>query len=188
MEETKEEVKEKQDFHEKVIKSTEEAIESLVEDGIQPSDVEMLDKLVDIHKDICEEKYWKRKENMYMNYGNYGNYSGNYNGNYGNYNGRNAGYDAYGRGNYGEYGNYSGNYGRRGRDARYRGDDEIDRMAGEYGRYQESRNRYGAGEETDKSFHYMVKSLEDFIKVLHEEANSQQQKQMLNEALQKSMM
>ena len=56
MEETKEEVKEKQDFHEKVIKSTEEAIESLVEDGIQPSDVEMLDKLVDIHKDIGKER------------------------------------------------------------------------------------------------------------------------------------
>lgn len=180
MEETKEEVKEKQDFHEKVIKSTEEAIESLVEDGIQPSDVEMLDKLVDIHKDICEEKYWKRKENMYMNYGNYGNY-GNYN--RGNYNA----YGEYNRG-YGEYNDGYDAYGRRGRDARYRGDDEIDRMAGEYERYQESRNRYGAGEETDKSFHYMVKALEDFIKVLHEEANSQQQKQMLNETLQKSMM
>lgn len=42
-------------------------------------------------------------------------------------------------------------------------------------------------EETDKSFHYMVKALEDFIKVLHEEAETPQQKQMLNEALQKSM-
>ena len=188
MEETKEEEKEKQDFHEKVLKKTEEAIEILVEDEIKPSDLDMLDKLVDIHKDICEEKYWKRKENEFMNYGNYGNYgnySGNYNGNYGNYNGRNAGYDAYGRENYGEY---NGNYGRRGRDARYRGDEEIDRMSGEYGRYMDSRNRYGAGEETDKSFHYMVKALEDFIKVLHEEANNQQQKQMLNEALQKSMM
>ena len=54
-------------------------------------------------------------------------------------------------------------------------------------RYMENRNRYGAGEETDKSFHYMVKALEDFIMVLHEEAETPQQKQMLNETLQKSM-
>lgn len=71
---------------------------------------------------------------------------------------------------------------------KYRGDDELDRMSGEYGRYQESRSRYGASEETDKSFHYMIKSLEDFIKVLYEEADTQQQKQQLREALQRSMM
>lgn len=105
--------------------------------------------------------------------------------NYGNYGGRRPGYDTYG--NYGEY-SRGGSYGRRGYDMRYRGDEELDRMAGEYSRYQESRNRYGAGEETDKSFHYMVKALEDFIRVLHEEAESPQQKQQLREALQKSMM
>ena len=88
---------------------------------------------------------------------------------------------------YGNYGNY-GNYGRRGYDMKYRGEEELDRMHGEYGRYMESRNRYGAGEETDKSFHYMVKSLEDFIRVLHEEAETPQQKQQLKEALQRSMM
>ena len=61
-------------------------------------------------------------------------------------------------------------------------------MSGEYGRYQESRQRYGAGEETDKSYHYMVKALEDFIRVLHEEADTEQQRQMLRETLQRSMM
>ena len=113
---------------------------------------------------------------------------------YGNYGGRRAGYDSYGRGNYGNYegyGNYGeygrGNYGARGRDMRYRGDDELDRMYGEYGRYQESRQRYGASEETDKSFHYMVKALEDFIKVLYEEAETTQQKQQLMQSLQNSM-
>lgn len=110
--------------------------------------------------------------------------------NYGEY-GRRAGYDAYGRSNYGaNYGEGSygrGSYGRQGRDSRYRGDDELERMYGEYGRYQESRNRYGNGEETDRSFHYMVKSLEDFIKVLYEEAETPQQKQQLMAALQNSM-
>ena len=70
---------------------------------------------------------------------------------------------------------------------KYRGENELDRMSGEYGRYQENK-RYGAKDETDKSFHYMVKALEDFIKVLHEEAETPQQHQMLNETLQRSMM
>ena len=111
----------------------------------------------------------KEDKEMYGNYGNYG-----------------RGYGAYGRGSYGrdEY----GNYGRRGYDTKYRGDDELDRMAGEYGRYMESRSRYGVGEETDKSFHYMVKALEDFIMVLKEEAETPQQKQMLREAIQQNMM
>ena len=95
--------------------------------------------------------------------------------NYGNYGGRNVGYDTY------------GNYGRRGYDMKYRGDESIDRMANEYGRYMESRSRYGASEETDKSFHYMVKALEDFIRVLEEEADNPQQKQQLHEALQNAM-
>ena len=61
----------------------------------------------------------------------------------------------------------------------------MGRMYDEYGRYMESRERYGAGEETDKSFHYMVKALEDFIKVLHEEADTEQQRQMLRETIQR---
>ena len=94
--------------------------------------------------------------------------------------------------NYGNYGNYGrpgyDSYGRRGYDMKYRGNEALDRMAGEYGRYSESYGRFGHSEESDKSFHYMVKSLEDFIKVLYEEADSPQQKQMLQESLQKSMM
>ena len=150
---------------------TEESIKKILEEGITTNNLDHLYKLSKINHIA--------KEDENMNYGNYGEY-----------NGRGPGHGSYGR--YGEYGNYGdsygeyGRYGRRGRDMKYRGDDELDRMSGEYGRYQESR-RYGAGEETDKSFHYMVKALEDFIKVLHEEAETPQQKQMLNETLQRSM-
>ena len=91
--------------------------------------------------------------------------------------------DEYGRGSYGR-----DSYGRRGYDTKYRGDEYMGRMYDEYGRYMESRERYVAGEETDKSFHYMVKALEDFIKVLHEEAETPQQKQQLRDSLQRSMM
>ena len=151
-------------MHEKLEKKTEESISKILNDGITTTNLDFLYKLAKINHIA--------KEDESMNYGNYG--------------GRRPGYDNYGT--YSGYDNYGrGSYGARGRDMRYRGDEEIDRMAGEYDRYQESRNRYGAGEESEKSFHYMVKALEDFIRVLHEEADTPKQKQMLNETLQRSM-
>ena len=156
-------------MEDKVIEKVEEKIKEIIESEINVNNLDNLYKLSKIKHMAKEDK------EMYGEYGNYG--------------GRRPGYDSYGRGNYGEYGEYGrGSYGRRGRDMKYRGDDEIDRMAGEYDRYQESRSRYGASEETDKSFHYMVKALEDFIRVLYEEANSEPQKQQLRETLQRSIM
>lgn len=154
-----------------LLKMAEEAIERTVKDGLTTNNLDVVYKLAKI------KKIEKESENM-----NYGNYSGR-----GPSRGAYGEYGNYGRENYGEYGNYGDNYGRRGYDRKYRGDDSLDRMAGEYGRYMESRERYGAGEETDKSFHYMVEALKDFIKVLHEEAETPQQKQMLSQALQSSM-
>ena len=160
-------------MHEKLEKKTEESINKILEEGITTNNLDHLYKLTKINHIAKEE------ENM--NYGNYGNYGA-----------RRPGYDSYGRDNYGEnYGEYGrgGNYGRRGYDMKYRGDDSLDRMSGEYGRYMESRSRYGAGsEETDKSFHYMVEAYKDFSKYLFEEAETPQQKQMLRETLQRSMM
>ena len=148
-------------MEEKLIEKVKEKIQHIIDEDINTNNLEHLYKLIDIYKDAKEVKD--------MNYGNYG--------------ARRPGYDSYG--NYGR--DMYGNYGRRGYDMKYRGDEELDRMAGEYGRYMESRNRYGASEETDKSFHYMVKALEDFINVLHEESQTPQQHQMLNETLQRSM-
>ena len=147
-------------MEEKVIEKTNESIEKIINEGITTNNLDHLYKLSKINHMAKEDK------NM-------------------NYYGRRPGYDSYGEyGRYDEYGR--GSYGRRGRDMRYRGDEELDRLSGEYDRYQEGR-RYGTGEETDKSFHYMVKALEDFIMVLHEEAETPQQKQMINETLQRSM-
>lgn len=152
----------------KLLKLAEEAIERNIKDGLTTNNLDVIYKLAKI------KHMTKEDESM----------------NYGNYNGRGPGHGSYGEyGNYGRenYGNYGEHYGRRGYDMKYRGDESIDRMYGEYGRYQESRNRYGAGEETDKSFYYMIEALKDFIKVLHEEAETPQQKQMLSQALQSSM-
>ena len=157
-------------MHEKLEKKTEESINKILEEGLNTNNLDHLYKLTKINHIAKEE------ENM---------------NNYGNYGGRRAGYDSYGRDSYGEYGNYGeygrGSYGRRGRDMRYRGDDYMDRMSNEYGRYMESRERYGAGEETEKAFHFMTKALGEYLDFLHEEADTPQKKQMLNETLQRSM-
>ena len=158
-------------MEEKLIEKTEEKIESILKNDIDTNNLEHLYKLTKIRHMAKEDE-----QGMYGNYG-YGNYGENY--------GRRGYGESYGRG-YGEYGNY-GNYGRRGRDAKYRGYGNLDEMYEQYGRYSESRERYGASEETDKSYHYMVKALEDFIKVLEEEAETPQQKQQLREALQNAM-
>ena len=151
-------------MEDKVIEKVDEQIKQIVESEINVNNLDHLYKLSKIKHLAKEDKEM-----------------------YGNYNGRRAGYDTYGRDEYGRYGNYGrDSYGRRGYDMKYRGDDELDKMYGEYGRYQESR-RYGASDETDKSFHYMVKALEDFVRVLHEEAETPQQKQMLNDTLQRSV-
>ena len=155
-------------MEEKVIKKMEESISKIIDEGVNTNNLDNLYKLSKIKH--------MAKEDENMNYGEYGG-RGPVHGSYGNY------------GEYGNYGNYGrGSYGRRGVDARYRGEEELDRMTGEYGRYQENRNRYGAGAESDKSFHYMVEAYKDFTKVLFEEAETPQQKQMLREAIQQSMM
>ena len=150
----------------KVIEKTTESINKIIEEGLNTNNLDNLYKLSKIKH--------MAKEDENMNYGNCG--------------ARRPGYDSYGRDNYGEYGNYErGNYGARGRDMRYRGDDYMDRMSNEYGRYMESRERYGTGEESDKAFHFMTKALGEYLDFLHEEADTPQKKQMLNETLQRSM-
>ena len=153
-------------MEDKVIEKVDEKIKHILDEDINTNNLDHLYKLSKIKHMAKEDK------EMYGEYGNYGC-------------GRRAGYDSYGRDNYGEYDR--GNYGRRGYDMKYRGHEHLDRMYDDYGRYMESRNRYGAGEETDKSFHYMVKALEDFIMVLKEEAETPQQKQQLMQSLQNSM-
>lgn len=155
-------------MHEKLEKKTEESINKILEEGITTNNLDHLYKLTKINHIA--------KEDENMNYGNYG--------------GRRAGYDTYGRDSYGRdsYGEYGrDNYGRRGYDMKYRGDDYMDRMSNEYGRYMEAREKYGAGEESDKAFHFMAKALGEYLDFLHEEADTPQKKQMLNETLQRSM-
>ena len=166
-------------------KQVEEQITQICNCGLTNDNLNELYKLVDIHKDIANEHYWKTKEEYYMMYRAGGSYN---EGNYGRGSYNRGGYGEYGE--YGEGGNYNegGSYGRRGRDSRgrfteggsygrrYRGHDMIEEMADHYGNYMEGRSNgmYG-GPEINKALDYMLKSVEEFMRSLKEDASSQEE-------------
>ena len=154
MEEENKETKE--DVLIKTKEEVEKIIKQITESGLQVANVELLYKLIDIHKDINNEEYWKKKEENMM-YRDYDNYSG----------GRSR--DSRGR--------YMDSYGRRGVPGtgrgRYRGYDMIEEMGEHYGDYSEGRDNYGNDRETEKSFDKMLQSLEDFTYLIMQEADSQ---------------
>ena len=155
-------------MHEKLEKKTEESIDKILKEGITTNNLDHLYKLVDIYKDA--------KEVESMNYNGYENYR--------DYNGRGPGHGSYGEYNRG-YGEYNDGYGRRGVDSKYRGYDHLDRMYSEYGNYSYGRERYGANEDTKRSLQYMLKSMEDFARMLKEEAQSQEEVQMIKQTAQR---
>ncbi|MBO7735720.1 MAG: hypothetical protein J6S67_24345 [Methanobrevibacter sp.] len=144
-------------MEEKLKETTQKSIEKILNEGLTTANLEHLYKLTKINKMAKEE------ENM--NYGNYGDY------------GRRPGYDS--------YGNYGEGYGRRGYDAKYRGYGHLDKMGEEYGRYQDYRSRYGANEDTKRSLEYMLKAMEDFARMLKEDAQSPEEVQMIKQTAQR---
>lgn len=98
---------EEKNWCEETLKIVESQIGDINNSGIVASNIDYLYKLVDIHKDLSNEKYWKEKiDNMYREYN-----------------------DNYGRKRRDGRGRYmTGEYGRRGIDSRYRGEDFIDDM------------------------------------------------------------
>lgn len=156
-------------MHEKLEKKTEESINKILDEGINTNNLEHLYKLTKINH-IAKEG-----ENK-MNYNGYDNYR--------DYNGRGPGHESYGEYNRG-YGEYNEGYNARGRDSKYRGYGHLDRMYNEYGNYSYGRERYGANEDTKKSLEYMLRSMEDFARMLKEEAQSQEEVNMIKQTAQR---
>ena len=146
------------ELKENLNKQLEGQINDIVQQGIQTENITMLGKLVDIHKDLCNEEYWKKKEEN-MRYRDY----------------------------YDDDRNYlRESYGRRGRDSRgrYKGDDMIDDMHRSYrmysdGREQYNRGNYGAKQDTMQSLEYMLESVVDFVEMLKDEAGSQEEMELI---------
>ena len=91
---------------------------------------------------------------------------------------------------YNDYGrrpgfNSYGEYGRRGVDSKYRGYGHLDRMYEDYGRYEAGRERYGHNEDTKRSLKYMLESMEDFARMLREDAQSQEEVEMIRQTAQR---
>lgn len=156
-------------MEEKLKTKTEESIKKILDEGITTNNLEHLYKLTKINH-IAKEG----EKDMY----------GNYNANYREYDGRGPGHGSYGEYNRG-YGEYNERYNARGRDSKYRGYDHLDRMYNEYGNYSYGRERYGANEDTKKSLEYMLRSMEDFARMLKEEAQSQEEVMMIKQTAQR---
>lgn len=154
-----------------LIEKIEQEIENVTSEGLKMQDLEILSKLVDIHKDLKNEKYWKIKEEaLEMRYNNYNDY-----GEYGR-----RGVPGTGRG-----------YGRRGvpgtgRGRRYRGEEMMDDMYEAYKDYSDGKEEvemgnYGAKNDTMKSLDYMMKSVVQFIEMLKRDANSQEEVELIQD-------
>lgn len=159
------------------MQSLKELVETELKDmlsvGIQEDNIDNIGKLVDIHKDIENEEYWKEKKEVYhMRY-----------------------YDEnrYGDDRYGDDYRMDRSYGRRGRPmnaprdsrGRYKGPEEkmheIMEHYGEYSAASDAANRgnYGAEEDSMKSLDSMLKCVIIFMDMLEENASSQEEAQMI---------
>lgn len=160
--------KNKTPIQDKIIEHTEKKINDILTQGIQAGNVDMLYKLVDIHKDICNEDFWEsQKEEREMRYGNYGRSSYSTSSNYG---ARGRSRDSRGR------------YKESGRGGRYRGHEMIDEMYEGYSGYSEGKNRYGetySGPETMEPLEAMLESVVDFMEMLKRDASSQEEVDMI---------
>lgn len=186
--EEKTENKDVESIASKVKDEAEKVMECMLKEGIQPNNIDFFGKVVDIHKDISNEDYWKIKEEvMKMRYRNaYGRnaYGENEVGNYGEY----GAYNNYGEysdgGNYGRMRDSRGRYMARGYDTKYRGEMSLEDMHDNYRDYSESkelysRGNYGAKEDTLKSLDYMMKSAVQFIKMLQQDASSHEELELI---------
>ena len=182
-EKSKEEtVEQEKTILEQLKEKTEKAIEGMLTNGVPMDKIDVLYKLVDIHKDVANEEYWlEKKEVMSMRYKGY---SGEYGeGNFGAYSeggsyGR-RGVPGSGRGRYSE-----GSYGRRGVKGtgrgRYRGGEEemMEEMMYHYGNYSEG-SSYGAEGEAMESLSKLMESAYEYFKELKENANSPEEIKMM---------
>lgn len=161
MEEENKEVK--QEIIPKTKEEVEKLIKGITENGLQINNVELLYKLIDIHKDIENEKYWENKEEAmkYMR-------------------------DDYGMEDYrgGRSRDSQGRFMGDRRMTSYRGQRVLDEMYNGYRNYNDgkeeyNRGNYGARNETMRSLEGMLESVTDFIEMLQNDASSQEEVDMI---------
>ena len=149
-----EEEKEK-NWCEEIISEAEAQIETIKNEHINVNNIDYLYKLVDIHKDLKNEEYWKEKiESMRYKYGNYG------------------------RRNYRDGGSYN-DYSARGN---YRGEEALDEVYEAYRAYSES-GSYGMQDNMQK-IEVMTDSLMDFVNHVKKIAKTPEERQFIDRKIQ----
>lgn len=168
-----------------VKEKTEDVINDILQDGINGDNIDMLGKVIDIHKDVANEEYWKiKEEDIKMRYDRMP------------YNMDRDEYDYYGRGrrrdSRGRYMGDTSSYDMRRMNGqkRYRGHDMIDDIYDRYGNYAEmhdnfTRGNYGNPDDTIKSLECMLESVEDFMMMLEQDASSQEEVDMIKRTARK---
>ena len=154
------------ELKERLEKELENQIGIIVEDGFGYENLDKLGKLVDIHKDLANEKYWKKKEEV-MDV---------------RYRGYEEEYGTYGRRRRDSRGRYMD--GRSGMRKPHHGEEMLDEMNEHYSRYSEGKEdmnmgNYGAHSTTMKSLDYMLQSVVEFIEMLKKDANSQEEVELI---------
>lgn len=163
-----------------------EKIKALTEEGLDNIDIDLLGKMVDIHKDIDEEQYHCEKIKLkkeandmrYGNYGEYGEYGRRRRDSRGRYmeGGYNEGGYSRGRGNYGHYMPYPEMY----------MDRMMDGMEGYMeGREQYNRGNYGAKGQTVESLEKMLEGIVAFVEDIQQDPEQKEEKEVVNHYIKK---
>ena len=155
---------------EKLREQVEKQLENIATTGIQANNVDLLYKLIDIHKDIAQEKYWDekiklKKEGLEMR--RYGDYD-------------REEYDSYGRRRRDSRGRFMEGGSRRHDD----GDDIMGEMAEHYQGYREGM-MYGAEQDGLKSLNKMLESAYEFVEMLSHDAKSQEEAELIKKWVRK---
>ena len=160
------EKQEEQNIIDKLENKIHNELEQIMETEIQANNIDYFSKLVDMHKDIQNERYWNAKKEVYkMRYGDYGDY----------------GTD--GERGYGDIG--YGSYGRRGvpgtgRGRRYRGyygpEEKMEEMKMHYGAYAEGRQmgNYAAKQDSIKGLENMMTCITQCVGMVFEDATPEE--------------
>lgn len=173
---------------EKLKELVEKELKSMEESGIDSSNIDVIYKLVDIHKDIENEEYWKvKKEAMEMRYN--GDYEG-YGEGYGRRRRDSRGrYMAGGRGgNRGGRGGYSegGNYGHYMPYPEMYMDRMMDGMEGYMeGREQYNRGNYNGKDQSVESLEKMLEGIVAFVEEIQNDPEQHEEKEVVNHYIKK---
>lgn len=177
----------------KILHHINKEIKEIAEQGLNSNNLEVLDKLVDIKKDIYEIEDLERGGGE-MSYGNYMGYNDNREYDYMIRGGRGRGLEgAYGARNGGNSRGYGENYGyARGGNYGYRNDERIrqhlDRIMEGADYYQYGRDRYmdgGDGQRMEEGLEKLMYAVCVFVESMYEFAETPEEKEIIRKHVQK---